>query len=565
VPKSTLSARILLSLLSAAVWLSLSSAPAGASIWFVSASASAKGDGSFFHPFNSLVAVQNASAPNDQILVLPAKSTVPPLDGGITLKPGQKLIGLDPFATLADADDPAPRITNSSASLNGGSAVVLSNNNEVANLVILNSWKSGILGTDVVAANVHDNQITGQNQSCTEGFRIFAFSVVVGTVTIPIPGISGGWAAIEFEYAGLSNAAKINVQRNNIHDADCGDGVDVQLHNATKVTANVNANVFQNLQQGVFGDGPYNTVLGIGTQTSDNSMLTLNAAYNYVNNLGNGTLPLGANADGFLINLGGFSQQNVHIDHHTYENTDNLGGSSANGFETAIMQNGGAQANVLIENSAFSGATSDIVQFNFLGGNSTINATVKNSVIKDSTGLGYIPVVSVGNNGTCVEAYNEGVNSTLSLNVINSRPNCVAQGIGIFNQLAAPSIKLNVERSLISGNTYSNIIFDTIAPVGDLAVKVENSQLTDSPGRGIEFDQTPGLTTSSAIDFGGGTLGSAGNNSIFGNTLDASIGNYDVSAKSDWWGSASGPSPSAIDLIGSATLEFVPFLTQAPF
>ena len=347
------------------------------------------------------MAVQTASAPNDQILVLPANSSVPPLDGGIALKPGQKLIGLDPFATLADADDSAPRITNSSASLNGGSAVVLSNNNEVANLVILNSWKSGILGTDVIAANVHDNQITGQNQSCTEGFRVFAFSVVVGNVTIPIPGISGGWAAIEFEYASLSNPAQINVQRNNIDDADCGDGVDVQLHNATKVTANVNANVFQNLQQGVFGDGPYNTVLGIGTQTSDNSMLT--------------------------------------------------------------------------------------------------------------------------------------------------------------------SFKLNVERSLISGNTYSNIIFDTIAPVGDLAVKVENSQLTDSPGRGIELDQTPGLTTSSAIDFGGGTLESAGNNSIFGNALDVSITNYDVFAKNDWWGSASGPSPSDIDLIGSATLEFAPFLTHAPF
>ena len=550
-----------------AMWSIFSSSAADAAVWFVKASAAANGNGSIVHPFNSLDAVQNASKPGDQIIVLASSASTPPLDGGITLKTGQSLVGANSLSLFAGANDPAPRITNSSASQNGGNAVVLANNTVVSNLVIQNSWTNGVLGTDVTGASVLGNQITGTNQSCTEGFDIFPFSVVVGTTTIPIPGITGGWAAIEFEYANLTGAGKVSAINNYIHDATCGDGIDVQLKGNTKVTAELDGNVFEFLQQGVFGDSFFNTVEAIGTQTSDNSTLTLNANYNFEDNLGNGTIAEGADAEGFLINLGGASVQNVNVNHHTYRNSESLGGPSSNGFEVAEMQTGGSTANVAITNSAFSGSPSDILQFNFLGANGTINASVNKSVIQDSTGVGFTPVVEVGNNGTCLEAYNGGLNSRLSINVNNSKlANCVAQGIGIFNLYAAPSIKLDVERSLIEGNTYSNLILQNSAPLDDLEVKVENSSLTGSPGSGIEFDQLPGgLTTTSNIDLGGGALGSVGNNSIFGNGEDAVLTDYDVDAEDDWWGSASGPTAAEIELIGTANLQFVPFLTHAPF
>jgi hypothetical protein len=191
---------------------------------------------------------------------------------------------------------------------------------------------------------------------------------------------------------------------------------------------------------------------------------------------------------------------------------------------------------------------------------------VNNSVIENSTGVGYTPLPEVGNNGTCLEFYNGRVNSQLSSQVNNSKlANCVAQGIGILNQYAAPSIKLDVERSLIEGNTYSTIIFDNSAPLDDLEVKVENSVLSDSPGRGIEFDDPSSLTVSSKIDLGGGALGSVGDNTIAGNTEDAVLTDYDVYAEHDWWGRPSGPAPAEIDLLGAAALSYVPFLTHPPF
>jgi hypothetical protein len=554
------------SLLLLAVWSTLSTPMATAKVWYVSASASTSGNGSLSRPFNSLGAVQSASAPNDQIVVLPAPASTPPLDGGITLKTGQSLLGADPLSVFAGDDDPAPRITNSSASSNGGNGVVLANNSVVGNLVIQKSWTNGILGTDVTGVKVFGNQITGTNQSCTEGFDIFPFSVVVGGTTIPIPGITGGWAAIEFEYANLASPGQVSATNNYVHDATCGDGIDLQLKGTTSVTANIDGNVFEYLQQGVFGDSLFNTVEAIGTQTSDTSTLTLNAAYNFEDNLGNGSIAEGADAEGFLINLGGYSVQNVNVDHHTYRNTENLGGPSSNGFEVAIMQAGGATANVLISNSAFSGSPSDILQFNFLGSNGVINTTVNNSVIQDSTGVGYTPIVEVGNNGTCLEGYNGGINSRLSINVNNSKlANCVAQGIGIFSLYAAPSIKLDVERSLIEGNTYSNLFIQNSAPLADLEVKVENSSFTNSPGRGVEIDQEPGLTSSSVIDLGGGALGSVGNNSIYGNGEDVVLTDYSADAEDDWWGSASGPTSAEISLLGTAALQFTPFLTHAPF
>lgn len=555
------------SLLALAASSIFSSRDAAAAVWYVSASAAAYGNGSRFRPFNSLSAVQSASKPYDQIIVLPSPSSTPPLDGGITLKTGQSLIGAGRSSVLARNNDAAPRITNSSASQNGGNAVVLANGTAVANLVVQNSWTNGLLGTDVSGVQVLGNQITGTNQSCTVGFTIFGFSVVVGTTTIDIPGLPGGWAAIEFDFATIAGAGKVIAANNYIHDSTCGDGIDIQLTGSTNVTATVTGNVFEDLQQGPL----FSTVEAIGTQTSDTSTLTLNAAYNFEDNLGNGhlgdgALANGADAEGFLINLGGYSAQNVNVDHHTYRDSDSLGDSSANGFEVAIMQDGGPTANVLINNSSFSGSPSDIVQFNFLGSNATINASVNNSIIENSTGVGFTPVLEVGNNGTCLEFYNGGPNSQLSVQVNNSRlTNCVAQGIGIFNQYAAPSIKLDVERSLIEGNTYSNIIFQNSAALDDLEVKVENSILSGSQGRQIEFDDPSSLTVSSKIDFGGGALGSVGNNTIAGDTEEAVLTDYDVYAEHDWWGSASGPASGLIDLVGTAKLYFEPFLMHPPF
>jgi hypothetical protein len=61
--------------------------------WYVSATAAAGGDGSATAPFNTLAQVQQASGTGDTIIIVPSPISVPPLDGGIVLKAGQRLIG----------------------------------------------------------------------------------------------------------------------------------------------------------------------------------------------------------------------------------------------------------------------------------------------------------------------------------------------------------------------------------------------------------------------------------------------------------------------------------------
>src|SRR5215468_2826745 len=136
--------------------------------WYVSAAALVGGDGSLQAPFNSLAAVQQASGPGDTIFVLPSPIQNAPLDGGIALKPGQRLIGagspvvgaaapvpikgpglpVQSAGPLAVAAVTLPQITNTSAN-NSGDAVTLANGTEVANLVISGTQRGGIYGLNV--------------------------------------------------------------------------------------------------------------------------------------------------------------------------------------------------------------------------------------------------------------------------------------------------------------------------------------------------------------------------------------------------------------------------------
>src|SRR5436853_7716931 len=65
-------------------------------VWYVSATARPGGDGSRHAPFRSLSSVERASRAGEKIVILPALKKVAPLDGGIRLKPGQRLVGAGP-------------------------------------------------------------------------------------------------------------------------------------------------------------------------------------------------------------------------------------------------------------------------------------------------------------------------------------------------------------------------------------------------------------------------------------------------------------------------------------
>ena len=113
-----------------AVSLTLVTASPGgaASTWHVKAGAAGGGDGSQNRPFASLQEVEARSQPGDTIRVVPSDK---PLDGGIQLKDGQRLIGLGNPVTKS-AGGARPTITNSSNARYDGDAVRLANNNLVA-------------------------------------------------------------------------------------------------------------------------------------------------------------------------------------------------------------------------------------------------------------------------------------------------------------------------------------------------------------------------------------------------------------------------------------------------
>ncbi len=125
---------------------------------FVQATAAPKGNGSEKHPFASLAAA--ALAPWDILIVLPSTMA---LDGGITLKSGQKIIGAcDP--TDISVSPAQPIITNLNGTLNNGVGVIATGNNVIKNIYFQNTYSSSINYDNATNLTIQDCLITGHNQ-----------------------------------------------------------------------------------------------------------------------------------------------------------------------------------------------------------------------------------------------------------------------------------------------------------------------------------------------------------------------------------------------------------------
>jgi len=96
-------------LLATVLLISVAGASEAASTWYVKADAAAGGNGSRDRPFATLEQVEGASRPGDTVRVLPSMR---PLDGGIQLKDGQRLVGLGDPVVKATTSGARPTITN---------------------------------------------------------------------------------------------------------------------------------------------------------------------------------------------------------------------------------------------------------------------------------------------------------------------------------------------------------------------------------------------------------------------------------------------------------------------
>jgi hypothetical protein len=557
--------------------------------WFVSAAAPAGGNGSANAPFNSLALVQQASGPGDTIVVEPSPASTPPLDGGIALQPGQRLIGDGPpviqFGQPLTPDGPPvvgasgssslPRITNTSGATNSGDAVELASDTDIENLVIAGAYRGAVYGQDVVGVTLRGNDISGFNTSGTKGFVVQPFyleSYTAGVANDVANGLPAGWAAILIDTANVTTS--LSITNNYVHDGVCGDGIDIRGMSTGDVSVQIGYNFVTRLVQ----CSKVSTIEGIGTQVTGSSRLRATLVGNTEANNGSP----GANMDSLFVNPAEAGTLIETIDHNVY--MTGIGGPSTNGLEF-ILSNGSAIANVTVSNSFFQNNPGDMLEeFNRGGSASTATLVLDHVIVEKTTYTGGIPsyadppggATSPDNTGECLGIGSVGANDTTVLEMTDSSfTGCDNNGIEVTNNHPSGdgngnphTIVLDINDSTISGSRYYNLWLNDLTPLTNLRVRVQDSDLSlSSSGVAVAFDMQPtGATANALIDLGGGALGSNGRNCIFGGLIyDLEARGYNVFAENNWWGTPSGPpagkvvaSPAGYTINDSSPLRRAP-------
>ena len=536
---------------------------------YVRAGTVVDGDGTVNAPFASLAAVERASTPGDEIVVQPAPLNVPPLDGGISLKPHQKLIGGGPSVTSEALPAELPRITNTDAGRHSGDAVVLADDVEVRNLVILSSYRGGIYGSDVNHVDIHDNNLAGTNTSCTPGFSVY----FPGN----LPMLANGWAAIMVdEQKGI---AFLSIEHNFIHDGSCHDGIDIRATGGAQVAANVSANSITRIAQGA----AVRSVLAIGLQTRDDAVLSVVSDHNSETYIGS----VDADCEGLFVNqTSGVVTWN--ISYNTFAH--GIGGISCNGAEFYSVA-GTSTTNLYISHSLFEDNPGDMIEEDNGGDTgSVMSLTLDDVTIRHTTFTKPSPPESKfirgdtwDNLGRCMDQFSWGHENFNILRVFRSRiSDCAGDAIGsdvtggVFRlqsrsqeidlgDAVGDSVLIDIESSKIEGTKQYVLHFANHAAMNQLAIRVEDTLLGNAQGPAIVgFDQDA-ATRDVEIDLGGGKAMSGGGNCILGasSELALEVTGYEAFAASNWWGSIKGLSQAKSSLTNS-TLHAPTWLSAPP-
>lgn len=170
--------------------------------FFVNNTSPAGGDGTFAHPYNTLVAAEAASSTGDVIFVLVGDGTSTGMDAGIVLKDNQKLIGSG-----------LPLITNLS-----GNGVELADNNEVSGIHLDSTAGWSIHGSSITKATLTSNLIT--NPATLGGIGIF------------------------------DGASRIEITNSTIQNGGASEnGIQIETHGTTVATAIISDNIITNFSE----------------------------------------------------------------------------------------------------------------------------------------------------------------------------------------------------------------------------------------------------------------------------------------------------------------------------
>jgi hypothetical protein len=471
----------------------------GSCTWYVQSEAAPSVDGGYLSPFNNLAQVQAASNPGDTIIIVSVPTSVPPLDDGIALQPGQTLAGgntagvpgVAPCSNVLQAsptppllvtlpDFPVittlpktvptssglaslPVITNTSSTGNTetGDAVELAANTTVKNLVIGGAspsqqiYRGGIYGLNASGnVTITCNDVSWYNTSGTVGFIVQPFFLESYTPGIAnhSTGINAGWAGIMIDSGTVRTTATIS--NNYVHDGVCGDGIDLRNvvpgTSAAFIQASLTGNYVAFLKQcrGPHGIG---TLEGIATQTEIGTNGTVLAAL--TNNVENSNGSPGANADSLFVNPAGDGPLTEKISNNLFLN--GIGGASTNGLEYIIAA-GTNTSLVSVVNSVFQVDPGDMLElFNRGNGGGSVGTyaslILQNVIVQSTTisnglpayayppgGVGSTKLASTPDNtGECLGVASVGAGDVTVVQVLNSSfSNCGNDGLEVNNNYA---------------------------------------------------------------------------------------------------------------------------------
>ncbi|GAA1592849.1 hypothetical protein GCM10009764_14840 [Nocardia ninae] len=479
--------------------------------WYVSATAMAGGNGTEATPFNTLQAVQQASGDGDTIVVLAAPLGTPPLDGGIALKQGQRLLGRhDPGGVAAVAN---------TTTANDSDAVRLAPNTEVRDLTITGAQRGGIYGRNVGTAVVAGNTVAATNRACHDGFLVQPFPPMLGVpFGTPLPvapnvvALNNGWAGIMIDAD--ADASTLTIERNIVRDTACGDGIDVRTTGTAQVTAAITDNLTENINQGL----AKLSVLAVGMQSTGTSALTATVRGNTQRNIAvpaNDALNAAADSEGIFVNAAERARMRITIDRNSYRHGG--GHFSANGIEF-VTSNGTPDSEVTLTNSEFIDVPGDIVEnLNLSAEGARHVMTIDGLTASRSSFVAallnpYVP----GNLGSCLFSASFGRDNTTALTLRNAHlSQCSADGIGIYAYSpsgpapATATMSFDIADTTVTDAAVADLQVHTVGDLAELTGKVERSRFS---GDIVLSQRNSTLGAGSVVDFGGGRLGSAGGN-----------------------------------------------------
>lgn len=476
------------------------------------------GDGSFEHPYATLGEAQKASDEDDIIFVYAGDGSSTGYDKGFILQNGQSLVGEFNGLTLLGlqfiAPGTRPVVTNTTAS----SIITLANGSTVSGLHLdgMGTSLGGIYGKNVSGTiTVKDMIIEGMTVSDNPNW-----------------GIEG--SGMYFNNTGQT--ATFNIQNNEIYDATAYGINFVTQDGATTILIEDN-----NIQD---------TEVAILT-SSENDDATINILNNTLsNNLYQGI--------GLYACCGGAATtaliQGNDISHNFSWYTDDFIGPLKNGIGGIDISLGtGIDSTVVINDNVITDNARQGIRVWYSRTNITIsNNMISDNMITDTVGRGIFLWNAFGPINIANNEITDQISGIYTIVESGAFLDLTVTGNQLMRNDTAMHLDIR-DSAMISASAQNNSFSEN-----DVGVKIEDNTNFDRAALQVN------------LDFGGGSLGSVGNNSfvtpVSGTAflIDLDINpTVVVGAQHNWWGQASGPLGSELDII-SGTINSSSPLGSAP-